>query len=66
MGDITDIKGRIETLSPQEQAELLAWLVERDHQNWDEQIGRDQQTGKLDALISEAVADRAAGKAREL
>jgi hypothetical protein len=66
MGDISDIKGRIETLSPQEQAELLAWLIERDHRNWDEQIARDQQTGKLDALIAEAVADRAAGKAREL
>ena len=66
MGDIADIKGRIETLSPKEQAELLSWLLERDHQSWDEQIARDQKSGKLDALIAEAKADRAAGKAREL
>lgn len=66
MGDVAEIKGRIETLSAQEQAELLAWLIERDHQNWDEQIARDQATGRLVSLISEAKADRTAGKAREL
>ena len=66
MGDVSEIKGRIETLSSQEQAELLAWLLERDHQNWDEQIARDQKTGKLDALMAEAKAERAAGKARTL
>ena len=66
MGDIAEIKGRIGTLSANEQAELLAWLIERDHQSWDEQIARDQKSGKLASLIAEAKADRAAGKAREL
>lgn len=66
MGDIADIKGRIETLPPEQQAELLAWLIERDHQSWDEQIARDQKKGKLAGLIAEAKADRVAGKAREL
>ncbi len=66
MGDIAEIKGRIETLSAEEQAEILAWLIERDHQNWDEQIARDQKSGKLASLIAEAKLDRAAGKAREL
>ncbi len=66
MGDITDIKGRIETLSPSERAELLAWLLERDHQQWDEQIERDQKSGRLDSLVAEAKSDRTAGKAREL
>jgi flagellar motility protein MotE (MotC chaperone) len=66
MGDVEEIKGRIEALSAEEQAELLAWLVERDHANWDAQIERDQKSGKLDALIAEAKADRAAGKARDL
>ena len=66
MGDIADIKGRIETLTSDQKAELLAWLIERDHQAWDEQIARDQKTGRLASLIAEAKADRAAGKAREL
>ena len=66
MGQIADIKGRIETLSTEQQAELLAWLIDRDHRSWDEQIARDQTTGKLASLIAEAKADRATGKAREL
>ena len=66
MGDIADIKGRIETLTSDQKAELLAWLIERDHQDWDGQIARDQKTGRLASLIAEAKADRAAGKAREL
>ena len=66
MGQIADIKGRIETLSTEQQAELLAWLIDRDHRSWDEQIARDQATGKLASLIAEAKADRATGKAREL
>jgi hypothetical protein len=42
-------------LSPKEQIELLAWLLERD-----------QKSGKLDSLIAEAKSDRTAGKAHEL
>ena len=66
MGTIADIKERVEKLSPEEQAELLTWLVERNHQQWDDEIARDLAAGKLDSLIGEAEADRIAGKAREL
>ncbi len=66
MGAISEIKDRVGKLTPQEQVELLAWLVERDHQQWDTQIARDLAAGKLDTLIAEAEADRAAGRAREL
>ena len=62
MGAISEIKDRVEKLTPQEQVELLAWLVERDHQQWDTQIARDLAAGKLDTLIAEAEADRAAGR----
>jgi hypothetical protein len=66
MGIMEEIKGRIESLSAAEQAELRAWFVERDNQLWDEEIASDLAAGKLDRLIAEAKADRAAGKAREL
>jgi hypothetical protein len=66
MGIIEEIKGRIEGLSEAEQVELRAWFVERDNQRWDEEIARDLAAGKLDKLIAEAKAERAAGKAREL
>ena len=66
MGAISDIKERVEKLTPAEQAEPLAWLIERDHLQWDDEITRDLAAGKLDELIAEAEADRVAGKARVL
>jgi hypothetical protein len=66
MGDISQLKAAIETLSPQEQAEFRDWFLERDAQLWDEQIADDLKAGRLDALIAEAKADRAAGRVRDL
>lgn len=66
MGAVADIKERVEKLTPQEQAELLAWLVERDHIRWDQQIAADLHAGRLDRLIADAKEDRNAGKARDL
>jgi hypothetical protein len=40
--------------------------VEFDARLWDAQIEADAKAGKLDGLITEAVADYKAGKAREL
>ena len=59
MGAIADIKKGVEKLTLVEQAELLAWLIERDHQQWDDEITRDLAAGKLDDLIADAEADRA-------
>jgi hypothetical protein len=42
----------------------LAIIVERDYKLWDEEIASDLAAGKLDELLAEAKADRAAGKAR--
>ena len=66
MGIMEEIKGSIERLSDAERAELRAWLIERDHVDWDAQIASGQLTGKLNELIAEAKTDRAAGKARAL
>ena len=61
MGAIADIKKGVEKLTPVEQDELLAWLIERDHQQWDDEIARGLVAGKLDDLITEAEMDRASG-----
>ena len=66
MDDLDDIKERVEHLSPEKQAELRTWFLEKDYQDWDAQIARDLKAGKLDALIAEAKADRDAGLARDL
>ena len=66
MGDLSRIKESVEQLAPQELAEFRAWFVEHEAKLWDEQIARDLADGKLDSLIAQARADRAAGKARDL
>ena len=58
MGDIADLKGEIEKLSPVEQAELRAWFLARDQDAWDAQIASDLQAGRLDAMIAEAFSER--------
>ena len=66
MGSISHLKGEVEKLSPSEQAEFRAWFLARDYELWDTQIASDLQAGKLDQMISEAIADRAAGKSHDL
>ena len=53
-------------LSPEELAELRAWFWERDQDEWDRQIARDSESGKLDKVILQAKRDYAGGNGREL
>jgi hypothetical protein len=66
MSEVEQLEQRIESLPPEELAKLRAWFVEFDARVWDEQIEADAKAGKLDGLITEALADYKAGKAREL
>jgi hypothetical protein len=66
MSEVEQLEQRIEKLPPQELARLRAWFVEFEARVWDRQIEADVKAGKLDGLISEALADYKAGKAREL
>jgi hypothetical protein len=63
---VQELEKAIARLSPEELAELRAWFFERDHQEWDRQIERDSEAGKLDKLIAQARRDYAAGNGREL
>jgi hypothetical protein len=66
MDDLDDIKARVAQMPPEKEAELRTWLLERDHNMWDEQIAGDQKSGKLDKLLAQAKADRDAGHGRDL
>jgi hypothetical protein len=66
MSEVEQLQQRISNLPPQEFAKLRAWFVEFEARVWDHQIEADVKAGKLDGLISEALADYKAGKAREL
>lgn len=63
---VQELEKAIARLSPEELAELRAWFRERDQEEWDRQIARDSEAGKLDKLIAQAKRDYAAGNGREL
>ena len=66
MSEIEQLEQRIKDLSPQDLAKFRAWFVEYDARVWDAQIEADSKAGKLDGLITEALTDYKAGKARDL
>ena len=66
MSDLEELERRIQHLPSEDLAKFRDWFIEFDHLIWDKQIEADSKAGKLDALISEALADYRAGKAREI
>jgi len=56
----------IRNLSPNERAELRDWLLELDADQWDRDIERDANSGKLDRVFENSLKDHRAGKSREL
>ena len=64
MSNLEDLEKGIQGLSAEELAGFRAWFVEFDHLVWDRQIDADPNSGKPDAIASEALADYRAGKAR--
>jgi hypothetical protein len=66
MGNVKSIEKAVESLPPAELAEFRHWFAEFDAAAWDRQIEQDAQSGKLDQLASEALADFKSGQAHEL
>ena len=66
MSEIEQLEQRIKNLSQRDLTKFRAWFVEYDARVWDAQIEADSKAGKLDDLITEALTDYKAGKAREL
>jgi hypothetical protein len=66
MTKVQALEREIETLSPEELAELRVWLDEWEAEAWDREIERDAASGKLDKLFEKSLADHHAGKSREI
>jgi hypothetical protein len=66
MSSVEEIQSAIVSLAPEEYARLREWFIERDWEQWDQQIEADAQAGKLDFLIAEAMAEQAQGHLRDL
>jgi hypothetical protein len=66
VSSVEEIQSAIVSLAPEEYARLRSWFIERDWEQWDQQIEADTQAGKLDFLIAEAMAEKAQGHLRDL
>jgi len=63
---LDEIKASIEELTRSERLKLTAWMRDRHHLIWDEQIKNDLAAGRLDALMDEAETEYENGLARPL
>ena len=63
---VKEIENAITQLSPEELAELSAWLADYQATVWDEQMERDLDAGRLDALLEEVDEAYEAGDAKPL
>ena len=66
MTTVEAITAAIAELSPEQVAQVQAWLNERAEADWDAQIEQDERAGRLDALADRALAEYRAGRTRPL
>jgi hypothetical protein len=66
MNTIEAITTAIAQLPPEQVAQIRAWLIEYEEQQWDEHIAQDERAGRLDALAERALAEHRTGLTRPL
>jgi hypothetical protein len=66
MQTVQEIKMAIQSLSPDDFSDVKKWILELEWQDWDKQIEKDSEAGKLDFLMAEALTEKAQNKLREL
>ena len=66
MTKVEQIEKAIQELSSEDLARLRAWFDEFEARAFDERIERDAESGKLDKLAADALAEHKAGRSREL
>ena len=66
MSELEIIESQVARLDDKAFAAFRAWFVEYENMRWDKQIETDSKAGKLDSLISEAVAEYQVGKSTPL
>ena len=66
MSTVEEITAAIERLPADQLGRLRDWLWEYSERLWDEQIERDEQEGRLDDLVNQALEEHRAGRTRPL
>lgn len=64
MTKVEKLEQEIAALSGKELSEFRRWYAEFDAAAWDRQFEADAESGALDSLADEALADHAAGRSR--
>lgn len=63
---VMEIEKAIQQLSSEDFSSLMFWVAEYRNEKWDRQIGEDYKAGRLNKLISSALADIESGNVKEL
>ena len=63
---VTEIENAIQHLSAEDFSSLMFWIAEYRNEKWDRQIGEDYKEGRLNKLISSALADIEIGNVKAL
>jgi hypothetical protein len=66
MTKLEELERAVTSLTAEEYRAFRQWFLERDWEQWDQQIEEDSRAGKLDFLIREALEAKQQGKLQEL
>lgn len=66
MSNLEQIEAAILSLPHHDFEKLKLWFLDLDYERWDEQLERDIEDGKLEALAKEAIAEFEAGYCQEI
>jgi hypothetical protein len=66
MTKVKDLERAVASLTAEEYREFRQWFLDRDWEQWDQQIAEDSRAGKLDFLVREALDAKQQGKLQEL
>ncbi len=66
MKRLKQIQQSVLALSDNEFRELYRWIIELEHKKWDKEIEKDSESGLLDELADQAVADYHKGLSKRL
>jgi hypothetical protein len=63
---ITEIKNIVQNLSKDDQKELFEWIDDFRENQWDQQIEKDLEAGKLNHLVEQAKREFREGKCQKI
>lgn len=63
---VQEIESAVANLPPSDLAEFMRWLEEFQADAWDQQIARDVQAGRFDAILQQVDVQAKAGQCKPL